>query len=55
VEKTVQFSVNPFDKVLIVVFVGGYIPFADVVGSAGAVGLEDSWMFEKAILEGFLF
>jgi hypothetical protein len=55
VEKALQFSINPFDKVLVVVFVGGYIPFADAVGSAGAVGAGDSWMLVEAVLEGFVF
>ncbi len=46
VEETDHFGVDPFDKVLVVGLVG--------VGSAGAVDTEDSWLFEEAVLEGFI-
>ena len=49
-----QFGVNPFDEVLIVGLVGGYIPFANVLGSTGAVNTVDSILFEEAVLERFV-
>jgi hypothetical protein len=49
-----QFGVNPFDEVLIVGLVGGYIPFANVVGLTGVVSAVDSTLLEKAVLERFI-
>jgi hypothetical protein len=54
VEETDHFGVDPFDKVLVVGLVGGNISFTYAVGSAGAVDTEDSWLFEEAVLEGFI-
>jgi hypothetical protein len=50
-----DFFVDPLDEVLVVVFVGGDIPFADIVGSASAVDTVDAGFFEEEVLEGFIF
>jgi hypothetical protein len=54
VKEANQFGVNPFDEVLIVGLVGGYIPFAGVVGSTSAVDAVDSILLEEAVLERFV-
>jgi hypothetical protein len=48
-----NFFVDPLEEVLVVVFVGGDIPFANIVGSASAVNAIDTRLFEKEVLEGF--
>jgi hypothetical protein len=50
-----DFFVDPLDEVLVVVFVSGDIPFANIVGSAGAVNTVDAGLFEEEVLEGFIF
>ena len=40
---------------MVVVFVSGDIPFANIVGSAGALNAIDAGLFEEEVLEGFIF
>jgi hypothetical protein len=56
-KETSNFFVDSLDEVLVVVFVfvSGDIPFADIVGSAGAADSVDTGLFEKEVLEGFIF
>jgi hypothetical protein len=53
-KETGNFVVNPWDEVLVVGFVGGNVPFSNVVGSAGAVDSMDARLFEKEVWEGFV-
>jgi hypothetical protein len=46
--------VDPLDEVLVVVFVGGDVPFSYVVGSTGAVDAINARLLEEEVLEGFL-
>jgi hypothetical protein len=42
------------DEILVVVFVGGDVPFSYVIGTAGAVDAVNTRLLEEEILEGFL-
>jgi hypothetical protein len=54
VKKLVIFLVDPFNEILVVLFVGGNIPFANIVGLAGAVSPIDASLFEEMVLEGYV-
>jgi hypothetical protein len=53
-EEAGHFGVDPFDEVLVVDFVGGYVPLADVVGATGAVDTVDSRLLQENVLERFV-
>ncbi len=46
--------VDPLDKILVVVFVGGDVPFSNVICLAGAVDMVNARLLEEEILEGFV-